>query len=159
MNKALLTLLACTLLLTACDPGYDEYCLLRNEASQPLTVIPAGYHCMRNDTNEAFDTFYYQPLTLAMASDSMVVLNGGIGSACQEAAYNSMCSFFDDSVIFRFDDGCQTVYHAADTLGISPYNPSAPGYRWEEKVGEPYAGHVYFGQLTFTINDEHHPQH
>ena len=158
MNKALMTLLACVL-LTACDPGVDEYCLLRNEASQPLTVIPAGYHCIRNNMAESFDTFYYQPLTLATANDSMVMYNGGIGSTCQEDAYSSICSFFGDSVIFRFSDGCQTVYHATDTLGISPYNPNAPGYKWEEKVGKPFAGHVYFGQLTFTINDEHHPQH
>ena len=155
--KRLLPILMLSLLLWSCDPGFNQYCMIRNDADQPVDVIPAGYRIARNYELGTTDTIYNKPFTLAAGEDTMAVYDGGIGAADLDNAHMQMVYFFGDSVIFRFADGCQRIYHATDTLGNSPYNPLAPAYTWEEKVGKPWAGHTYFGQLTFTIDNSQHP--
>ncbi len=151
-------LLVTMLTLQACDPGFDEYCIIRNNTSQTVTVVPSGHHYVRQNDTEVFDTFDYHPATIAAGADSVVMYNGGIGASSYEQAFYLICQYLGDSVIFRFEDGNQIIFHSTDTVGISPYNPYATCYHWEEKVGKPYAGHVYFGSLTFTIGNEHYQE-
>lgn len=159
IKRLFLPLSAALLTLQACDPLFDEYCIIHNNTSQTVTIIPSGHHYIRqNDEPYALDTFDFPPATIAADADSMVMYNGGVGSSDQEQAFRQLCTYLGDSVVFCFEDGRRTVYYKTDTLGISPYNPIAPCYHWEEKVGKPYAGHVYFGSLTFTVGNEHYQE-
>ncbi|MBP5516639.1 MAG: hypothetical protein J6X86_06800 [Bacteroidales bacterium] len=152
-----LTLFSLTLLLlVACDPGFDQDYTVSNKSGFDVTLTPSGYYCYRSDFNAEFDTIRYQPLIIASLTDTAIYHDGGIGAADFIMAKYWMQNYLGDSVTLAFSDGTAITYYSNDTTGISPYNFTSPCYTWEEKVGEPYAGHVYYGKITFNISDGHH---
>lgn len=152
-----LLLAAVTLVLTSCDPGYDEDMVIRNESSQTVTVIPGTRDCATSELGFDVGNKTY---TLAPSEEVVIQSNGGIGSASLEEAIATFMQYYGDSVTFRFagEPEQQIVFFRTDTTGISPYNFNSIHYKYEEKhhYGLWFNGHPSYGKLTFTITDEHY---
>ena len=146
-----------TVLAIACDPGYDEDMVIRNESSRTVTVIPGNRNYATGEPDIVVENNTY---TLAPSEEVVIQGNGGIGSASLEEAIATFLQYYGDSVTFRFagETEQQIVFLRTDTTGISPYNFNSTYYKYEEKrhYGLWFNGHSSYGKLTFTITDEHY---
>ena len=152
------TIVACCLLILAsCDPAFDEDICIQNTSKRSVTIIPSDY-VGYSYADSAPYIREATPVTLASGEVQTVATQGGIGSASREYGEFTFSHYYNDSVIFQFDDGKQVVYHSDDTTGISPYNFNSTLYAYEEELntGRMFHGLPYYGRLTFTITDAHY---
>ena len=151
------TIVLLAALTTACDPGYNEDMVIRNESSHTVTVIPGIRDCATSNPNYSVENNTY---SIAPNREVVIQSTGGIGGASLEEGVASFLQYYGDSVAFRFagDTILQMVYYRNDTLGISPYNFQGIHYQYEEKrnTGRWFHDHPSYGKLTFVISDEHY---
>ena len=158
MKRIWNTIVACCLLMLAsCDPGYDEDLCIKNTSERSVTVIPAnrvGY----SRADSATYVHEATPVTLASGEEQTVYTTGGVGAASRGEGEFMFKQYYNDSVVFQFDDGEQVVYYSGDTSEISPYNFNSTLYGYEEKLntGITFHGLPYYGRLTFTITNAHY---
>lgn len=147
-KRILLPLLA-AMLMTACDPGFDEEYTIDNQSSHDIVFIWSGawrYYPYENGQN--FDGTY----PVAAGQKATLPFNGGLGSTGQNIIESSArYGLFGDSVSFVV--GADTLtFHASDTLGAdSPYNFKSPRYTYDELPG-PASG-MSWASLTFKVDD------
>ena len=153
---ALLVIVITIILATACDPGFSEDVVIKNSSTHTLTVIPSDYSYYNRDWDSIF-VITNKSYTIASGEDTVVAAMNRLGSASLEGGIYMFRQYYADSVILRFDNSRQVVYHKDDTTGISPYNFDTSNYSYEEKLhrGRTLNGHPYYGRLTFTVTDEH----
>lgn len=144
------------ILATACDPGYYEGMVIRNESSQTVTVIPGTRECGTGEPSYNVENKTY---TLAPSEEVVIQSTGGIGEASLEEGIEVFLQYYGDSVTFCFNGETepQIVYYRTDTTGISPYNFNSTHYKYKEKrhYGRWFNGHSSYGKLTFSITNEH----
>ena len=149
-------ILLSVILATACDPGYYEGMVIRNESSQTVTVIPGTRECGTGEPSYNVENKTY---TLAPSEEVVIQSTGGIGEASLEEGIEVFLQYYGDSVTFCFNGETepQIVYYRTDTTGISPYNFNSTHYKYKEKrhYGRWFNGHSSYGKLTFSITNEH----
>lgn len=148
-KRILLPLLA-AMLMTACDPGFDEEYTIENQSSHDILFVWSGgwrYYPYENGTN--FDGTY----PVAAGQKATLPFNGGLGSTGQNAIiYNVRYGLFGDSVQFIIDGIDTLTFYASDTLGAdSPYNFKSSRYTYDELPG-PGSG-MSWASLTFKVDD------
>lgn len=147
--KIILLPLLAAMLMTACDPGFDEEYTIDNQSSHDIVFIWSGawrYYPYENGQN--FDGTY----PVAAGQKATLPFNGGLGSTGQNIIESSArYGLFGDSVSFVV--GADTLtFHAGDTLGAdSPYNFKSPRYTYDELPG-PASG-MSWASLTFKVDD------
>ena len=159
--KIIATLLL-AVVATACDPGYTEDVIIRNESSHYVHIALYGMGYYDSETA----TFVCDSFYLAPNEGVMVEQLGGIGSASFEEGENCLKAHYGDSVKFGFGGIAEEIlvrektYYAWETTGISPYNFHSLNYIYEEKRNKGRVFHdlPYYGKLTFTITDEHYEE-
>ncbi len=148
-QNRLLLIVSAALLLTACDPGFNEEYTIDNQSSHDIVFIWSGawrYYPYENGQN--FDGTY----PVAAGQKATLPFNGGLGSTGQNIIESSArYGLFGDSVSFVV--GADTLtFHAGDTLGAdSPYNFKSPRYTYDELPG-PASG-MSWASLTFKVDD------
>ena len=155
-----LCLAAVSILLSSCDPGFDEDMVILNQSQHSVTVVPSPY-CYYSQERDS--TFVHEKETFDIAPGDSVTVSrdGGTGSASRDNAIYHFQHYYNDSVTFRFDDGLQVTYHSDDTTGISPYNFASGNYSYSEKLNEKglyFKNHPYYGKMTFTLTEAHHAE-
>ncbi|MBO4402888.1 MAG: hypothetical protein J5792_04280 [Bacteroidales bacterium] len=159
MSKIAALLLTACLGLTACDPGFEEECLMVNNSNHTVTIIPGNYSWYDYDADSTH-IYKNSSYTLKSGEEVMVSHESGIGYASLERGTYEMKYYLGDSVIFQFEDNRQIVFHPKDTIPSSPYNFSVSNYTYEEKVSRTGSsrGNAFYGKLTFFITDDHYNQ-
>ena len=146
-KRILLPLLA-AMLMTACDPGFDEEYTIDNQSSHDIVFIwSGGWRYYPYENGPRFDGTY----PVAAGQKVTMPFNGGIGSTnCDGVIYNSRYILMGDSVQFIVDGIDTLTFLAIDTLGAdSPYNFNSLRYTCDELIGNHYS----YASLTFRIDD------
>lgn len=153
-------ILLLAVILTACDPGYNEEIVIRNESNYTVTVIPGTRDCATGSPEYSVENRSY---TIAPNAEVVIHTIGGIGGASLEEGIATFQQYYGDSVIIRFpnieiEPTPQIIYHINDTTGISPFNFKDAHYQYEEKhsTGRFFNGHPMYGKHTFIVTDGHY---
>ena len=157
--KSLAAIALGAMLLTGCDPGYDEEVAVRNTTSHSVTIIPGVQTMQQSVVDTSTYSVQYDTYTVASGETTILQAESGLGGATLEEGHWLFRNYAGDSITFRFDDGRQVVYYAGDTSGISPFNTGSALYNYEEKLnsdGWTFKDNPRFGRLTFTIVEEHY---
>lgn len=149
LNRVLL-MAAATLLLAACDPGYNEEYTIDNQSSHDLVFVWSGswrYYPSENGRN--FDGTY----PVAAGTKATLPFAGGLGQTGRDQICASACyGLLGDSVSFVVDGTDTLTFYASDTLGTdSPYNFDSPRYTYDELPGP--AGGMKWASLSFRVDD------
>ena len=149
--KIILLPLLAAMLMTACDPGFDEEYTIDNQSSHDILFVWSGswrYYPHENGTN--FDGTY----PVAAGQKATLPFNGGLGSTGQNAIiYNVRYGLFGDSVQFIVDGIDTLTFYASDTLGAdSPYNFKSSRYTYDE-LPSSMGGGACWASLTFKVDD------
>ena len=152
-NRILLPLLA-AMLMTACDPGFDEEYIIDNQSSHDIVFVWSGgwrYYPYENGLN--FDGSY----PVAAGQKATLPFNGGLGSTGRNMITSNSAVMMGDSVQFIVDGTDTLTFYASDTLNAdSPYNFKSQRYTYDELVNGQYA---CYASLTFRVDDSMLPQH
>lgn len=140
MKRKILVIVAVSAMFLACDPAYEEYCVMKNSTDFKVTVV-----------SPEFD------VEIASGNEVVVGGDGGLGGASRGGCEYYMKLKLSDSVAFMSESGDTVVFHKTDTTGLSPYNFKSSAYTYEDKStkfpkGDPNS--PIYGKLTYKITDE-----
>ncbi len=137
------------LLLTACDPAYNEEYTIDNQSSHDLVFVWSGswrYYPYENGLN--FDGTYPVPA----GTKATLPFDGGIGSTNRDQICNSARYYLlGDSVCFIVGDDTLTFYASDTTSTDSPYNFASPRYTYDQMPAN--TDLASWSSLTFRVDD------
>lgn len=148
------------MLVTACDPGCTEECVVKNQSGHHVvvtryhTVNPGGW----NDWQPIEDSIRTDVKTIKDGAEVKIV-EGHLGMTDRTSVECTMrYLYWQDSVRFEFDDGTTRVFRPDSDTMWGPYAFDSESYSYEEKPNEgmSFHGAILWSRLTYTITEEDH---
>ena len=154
--KRILSLLLFVLMMSSCDPGFDQAYYFVNGSSHAVTIetlidISDTYRLPEWSTDSITYFENLEGITVEPHSRRLLHTEGGLGVASGEfTAQNLRNTIFGDSVLFRFDDGRFLRYRYDKPAQNSPYSDSNYSFTLTEQTRGYSSG---FSVYTLTDDD------